>query len=46
MDHYGVNNNIYGGLLLLCNMCETENILMLSALTCFTNILLNDYTTA
>ena len=47
MEHYIVNNDKYNGLLLSCDICETEIIIIVKkALTCFTNILLNDYTTA
>ena len=47
MAHYIVNNDKYSELLLSCDMCETEIIIMVrKALTCFTNILLNDYTIA
>ena len=42
MEHYIVNTVKYSELL-----CETEIIIMVrNALTCFTNILLNDYTIA
>ena len=42
MEHYTVNNDKYSGLLL-----TTEIIISVrEALTCLTNILLNDYTTA
>ena len=47
IEHYIVNNNKYSGLLLSCDMCETEIIIIVrKAFTCFTNILLNDYTAA
>ena len=47
MEHYIVNTDIYSGLLLSCDMCETEIIIMArKALTCFTKILLNNYITA
>ena len=47
MEHYIVNTDKYSELLLSCDMCETEVIIMVrKALTCFTNILLNDYTMA
>ena len=45
MEHYIVNTDKYSGVLLSCVMCETE-IIIKKALTCFTNILLNDYTIA
>ena len=46
MEHYIVNNDKHSGLLLSCDMCETEIIIIVrKALTCFTNILLNDYIT-
>ena len=42
-----MNTDKYSGLLLSCDVCETEIITMVrKSLTCFTNILLNDYTTA
>ena len=45
MVHYIVNTDKYSELLLSCDMCETEIIIMVrKSLTCFTNILLNDYT--
>ena len=47
MEHYIVNTDKYSELLFSCDMCETEIIIMVrKALTCFTNILLNDYNTA
>ena len=47
MEHYIVNIDKYSELLLSCDMCETEIIIMVrKALTWFTNILLNDYTIA
>ena len=47
MEHYIVNTDKYSELLFSCDMCETEIIIMVrKSLTCFTNILLNDYTTA
>ena len=47
MEHYIVNTEKYSELLLSCDMCETEIIIMVrKALTCFTNILLNDHTIA
>ena len=47
MEHYIVNTDKYSELLLSRDMCETEIIIMVrKALTCFTNILLNDYTMA
>ena len=47
MAHYIVNTDQYIELLLSCDMCKTEIIIMVrKALTCFTNILLNDYTIA
>ena len=47
MEHYIVNTDKYSGVLLSCVMCETEIIIIVKkALTCFTNILLNDYTIA
>ena len=47
MEHYIVNTDKYSEILLSCDMCETEIIIMVGkALTCFTNILLNDYTMA
>ena len=47
MEHYIVSNDKYNGLLLSCDMCETDIITMVrKTLTCFTNILFNDYTTA
>ena len=45
MEHDIVNK--YSGLLLSCDRCETEIIIIvMKALTCFTNILLYDYTIA
>ena len=47
MEHYIVNNDKYSGLLLSCDTCEIEIITIIrKTLTCFTNILLNYYTTA
>ena len=47
MEHYIVNTDKYSELLFSCDMCETEIIIMVrKALTCFTNILLIDYTIA
>ena len=47
MEHYIVNTDKYNELLLSCDMCETEIIIIVrKALTCFSNIVLNDYTTA
>ena len=47
MEHYIVNTEKYSELLFSCDMCETEIIIMArKALTCCTNILLNDYTIA
>ena len=47
MEHYIVNTDKYSEFSLSCDMCETEIIIMVrKALTCFTNILLNDYTTS
>ena len=47
MEHYIVNTDKYSEFLLTCDMCETEIIIMVrKALTCFTNILFNDYTTS
>ena len=46
MENYIVNNDKYSGVL-SCDMCETEIIIMVrKTLTCFSNILLNDYTIA
>ena len=46
IEHYIVNTEKYSGVLLSCDMCEIEIIIIiLKTLTCFTNILLNDYTT-
>ena len=44
IEHYIVNTDKYSALLLSCNMCEII-IIVRKALTCFINILLNDYTT-
>ena len=45
MEHSIVNTDIYNEFLFSCDMCETEIIIIVrKALTCFTNILLNDYT--
>ena len=42
-----MNTVKYSELLFSCDMCETEIIkIVRNALTCFTNIMLNDYTTA
>ena len=47
MEHYIVDNDKYRELLFSCDMRETETIIIIrNALTCFTNILLNDFTTA
>ena len=47
MENYIVNNDKYSGVLLSCDMCETEIIIMVrKTLTCFSNIMLNDYTIA
>ena len=47
MEHYIVNTDKYSEFLLSCDMWETEIIIMVrKALTCFTNILFNDYTTS
>ena len=45
MKHYIVNIDKYSGLLLSCDICEII-IIVRKVLICFTNILLNDYTTA
>ena len=47
MEHYIVNTDKYSELLFSCDMCETDIIIMVrKALTCFTNILFNIYTTS
>ena len=47
IEHYIVNNDKSSGLLLSCDMCKTEIIIIIKkALTYFTSIMLNDYTTA
>ena len=47
MEPYIVNTDKYSELLFSCDMCETEIIIIVrKAYTCFTHILLNDYTTA
>ena len=43
MEHYIVNTDKYSELLLSCDMCETEIIIMVrKALTCFTIIIINN----